>query len=333
MTTEDKLETSPNATSKSGALPPTKRRLLDAAVDIQQVPPAHIDFLHTTMCQVGLPRSRVAGTVFERSNGNSIIRIESGALMLGGKLKDQPLPYGTHPRLVMVYISSEAIRNKSRVVEVGGSTRAFLRRLGISEGGGPRGGLTTFRRQMQALVACRLTLGYSMDGHDTTIYVKPIHRFDAWLQHDENQTTLWPGVMELSQEFYESLKEHAVPLDHRALGALKHSALALDIYCWLAHRLYRIRNHDGLFLSWANLQEQFGQEYNVRKDFTKELRKLLRQVKAVYPAAKFEVVTGGVKFYASPPPIAKTQVVVELPSKGEYVPWKDRTDLLDPKTS
>ena len=299
MTTREKPGTKP----KSGALPLIKRRLLNAAVDIQQDPPAHIDFLHTTMCQVGLPRSRVSGTVFERTNGNSVIRLESGAMMLGGKMKEQPLPYGTHPRLIMVYISSEAIKTKNRVIEVGDSTREFLRRLGISEGGGPRGGLTTFKKQMQALVACRLTLGYSVDGHDTTIYAKPIHRFDAWLPHDENQMALWPGIMELSQEFYDSLKDHAVPLDHRALRALKHSSLALDIYCWLAHRLYRIRNHNGVFLSWGNLQDQFGQEYGDPKNFRRKFNTALRQVKAVYPSSIFEIVTGGMKFYVSPPPI------------------------------
>ena len=151
MTTEEKPATRPKAKPKSGALPPSTRRLLDACVDIQQAQPAEIDYLHTTLCQVGLPRSRVKDRIFERMSGNSSIILESGHLMIRGKMTEQPLPYGTHPRLVMVYISSQAIKNKSRVVEVGDSTREFLRRLGISEGGGPRGGLTTFKKQMQAL--------------------------------------------------------------------------------------------------------------------------------------------------------------------------------------
>ena len=120
--------------------------------------------------------------------------------------------------------------------------------------------------------------------------------------------------MELSQEFYDSLKDHAVPLDHRALGALKHSALALDIYCWLAHRLYRIRSHQGLFLSWSNLQEQFGQEYKDFRNFKKRFLIALRQVRLVYPTAKLTQVPGGVRFWPSPTPIPKTKVIVELPS-------------------
>ena len=208
MTTEDSPNTKP---SKRGALTPTTRRIVNASADIAEAPPLHIDFLHTTMCQVGLPRRRVNGRVFERSSGNSTIRLESGALMLGGKMTEQPLPYGPHPRLVMVYISSQAVRTKSKIVEIGTSTRDFLRRLGISESGGPRGGLTAFKRHMQALAACRLTLGYSENGRDTTISTVPIHKFEAWLQNDDNQMTLWPGVMELSQDFYDSLEEHAVP--------------------------------------------------------------------------------------------------------------------------
>lgn len=31
-------------------------------------------------------------------------------------------------------------------------------------------------------------------------------------------------------DFFDTLINHAVPLDYRALGALKHSAIALDIY-------------------------------------------------------------------------------------------------------
>jgi hypothetical protein len=57
-------------------------------------------------------------------------------------------------------------------------------------------------------------------------------------------------LLELSQEFFDTLAVHAVPLDHRALGALKHSALSLDLYTWLAHRLCRVRKPGGVKLSW-----------------------------------------------------------------------------------
>jgi hypothetical protein len=69
---------------------------------------------------------------------------------------------------------------------------------------------------------------------------------------------------------------------------LRHSALALDAYTWLAHRLCRISRAEGVKLSWANLQDQFGVEYSDRRDFKKKMRSALRMACSVYPAARVE---------------------------------------------
>lgn len=58
-------------------------------------------------------------------------------------------------------------------------------------------------------------------------------------------------MIELTADFNGSLVEYAVPLDARALSALKHSALALDVYSWLAHRLHRVKSANGTRLSWC----------------------------------------------------------------------------------
>ena len=186
--------------------------------------------------------------------------------------------------------------------------RQFLQALGIGDGGGPRGGYTTFRKQMEALAACRLSIGMTTGGRAVTVDAKPIKRFEAWFHNDGDQQTLWPGYLELSNEFYETLQHHAVPLDYRALSALKHSALALDVYTWLAHRLCRVTSPKGTMLSWQNLRDQFGQEYANPKDFKKEFRAVLRQVWLVYPTARIEEVIGGILLKPSPPPIPKTSV-------------------------
>lgn len=119
-----------------------------------------------------------------------------------------------------------------------------------------------------------------------------------------------PGVIELTPEFFESLTQFAVPLDPRALGALKHSALALDVYAWLAHRLHRVKPPNGTFLSYENLRQQFGQEYGEIKDFKREMNKTLRLVHAVYPDARIEKVNGGMKLLPSPSPVPKTSLLM-----------------------
>lgn len=294
-------------------LTPIKRRIINAAVEIQQEPLERVDFLHAVLCQVGMPRRRVEGRIFERKSGYASLLLEAGRLYKRGQWVEQPVPYGTRPRLVMMHICGEALRNRAREVHVGDSMREFLRLLGIDTNGGPRGGYTMFKKQMEALAACRLALGMSLEGRDVTINTQPISRFEAWLHTDGPQRVMWPGVMELSQEFYDTLKNHAVPLDHTALAALKHSALALDLYTWLAHRLRRIAKPQGVKVSWANMKDQFGQEYNDPKNFKKEFREAMRAVLTVYPDAKVSDVPGGLLLKESPPPISDRHVPVLLP--------------------
>lgn len=297
----------------------TARRLLDAREKILNEQPDRTDFLHTVMCQVGMPRRKTDAREFERHCGHTSILLEAGRLWNGKSWVEQPLPYGTPPRLVMVHLSSEAIRTKSRSVEIGDSTRQFLSALGMQPSGGERGGYTMFRKQMEALAACRLSIGMQAEGKVVTVDAKPIKRFEAWLQHDGSQKTLWPGVLELSPEFFDTLARHAVPLDYRAISALKHSALALDVYTWLAHRLCRIDKPAGIMLSWENIRDQFGQEYANSKDFKREFRDILKQVCTVYPDARIEGTPGGLILRPSPPPITRTMVSVPRPVENQPV--------------
>ncbi len=298
------------------ALTRNQQRLLDARDQILNERPDRNDFLHTVMCQVGMPRRATEARTFERTSAGDIsIQLEAGKLWNGKQCGcNSRYPTVQRPGWVMVHMfRRRAIRTQSRRVDVGDSMRQFLLQLGMGDGGGPRGGYTAVRKQVEALAACRLTIGMQDHGKVVTVDAKPIRKFEAWLHQDGSQQTLWPGVMELHPDFYETLTNHAVPLDYRALSALRHSALALDIYTWLAHRLCRIDKFAGVMLSWQNLRDQFGQEYAESRDFKREFRDVLRQVNVVYPDARVEEVDGGIKLYESPPPIPKTSVSFGLP--------------------
>ncbi len=279
-------------------------RLLDTAETIASGdPPDRVDYLHSVLCQVGLPRSRTDAETFERTSGAVSLLVKAGELWNGSEWVKQPLPYGTRPRLALVHVSSEAIRTKSRIIEIGHSVRDFLLKLGADTGGHE---YERFQTQMKALAACEMRLGLG----NNTVKAQPIERFDAWLHVTGEQSTFWPGSLELSQRFFDTLSELAVPMDPRALAALRHSALALDVYTWLAHRLHRVRQPNGTKLSWSNLREQFGQEYSNPKDFKREMIRVLRMVCAVYPDAQVENVVGGILLRSSPPPIPKRAVTV-----------------------
>ena len=290
-----------------------QRRIVDASLTIADLSPEQPEFLHAVLCQVGLPRSRQEKRVFQRASGNASLLLEAGQRSIGlNKWQECPLPYGAQPRLVLYHLCSEAVRTQSNVVDVGGSVSEFLRRVGINFGGKE---FNRFKEQMTALACCRMTLAYiAPNGRLSQMQATPIESFDAWLHPDPSQSAFWPDLIELHPKFFSTLLEHAVPLDPRAIGALQHSALALDVYTWLAHRLCRVRKADGVKLSWANLRQQFGQEYACTKDFKKKFKDALSKVCVVYPDARISDEAGGLRLYPSPPPVPKTQVVVKLPA-------------------
>ena len=91
-----------------------------------------------------------------------------------------------------------------------------------------------------------MTLAMATADGTTQIDAKPIDAFQAWHTNEEGQPALWPGYLRLTDKFFESLMEHAVPLQPEAIGQLQNSAFALDVYSWLAHRLCRVNDRNGV---------------------------------------------------------------------------------------
>ena len=166
----------------SGSTTARMRRLLEASSEIAAEPPSgdNIVFLHSTMCQLGLPRSEVEGSVFERQCGNKALRMTAGYLWDGERFVLQPVPYGSLPRLILPRINAAAKRLGSPEISLGRSGRELLRTLGKDTSGGKKGGYTMLKRQMLALVASRLTLGFNTGERAVTRDSSPIEQIEAW---------------------------------------------------------------------------------------------------------------------------------------------------------
>ena len=294
-------------------LPAIQNRLIGAAVEIDQDDPLEIVYQHSLFCQVVLPRSRPEGRVFERAYRNSSISLEAGKLWDGTRWIEQPLPAGPKPRLALCHLNSEAVKTRCPSVEVDRSARKFMERLGLNTDGGSTYNL--FKREMKALAACRMTLGFGGKEHPVTVDAKPIRRFEAWLAHEKGQPTLWPGVIELSREYFDSLLEHAVPLDPRAVSALAHSAMALDVYSFLARRLFTLEKP--VRVTWHQFHAQFGHEFKDWRNFKQRFIPALRAALLVYPSAKVEEVTGGLLLKPSLPPVHRESVAVSHGLAGQ----------------
>ncbi len=287
-------------------LPAIQRRIIDASVAIEQDDPLGIVYQHSLFCQVALPRSRPESRTFERAYRNGSVKVQAGELWNGWQWVEQPLPAGPKPRLALMHINSQAVKTRSPYIDIGNSCAEFLRRLGLNDQDGRTYRL--FKREMKALAACRMTLGFTEANKAVTLNTQPISRFEAWLTPDDCAPTLWSAELRLSQEYFDSLQKHAVPLDARACGALAHSAIALDIYSFLARRLHSLQKP--VKVTWHQFHEQFGHEYKDWRSFKKEFQPAVRAALTVYLDAKVETVTGGLLLKPSMPPVHDCSVAV-----------------------
>ncbi|MBV8096562.1 MAG: hypothetical protein JO110_25635 [Acetobacteraceae bacterium] len=273
-------------------------------------------FQHTIFCQICLPYRDPGDNVreWECKQGAASLLIEAGRakhpradewIKLG-------LPWGAKPRLILSHLNAEALRQGSPLIEIEGSLRGFVRRLKLDTGGR---NFRIIKDQLSRLSAASIWLGLSRDGHAVTIRSHIVGAFELWFPKDDRQRVLWPSTVRLSQEYFDSLQKYAVPLEEAAISALAHSAMALDIYAWLAQRLHRISAKEPQFIPWAALQQQFGMHYNRVRKFREVFLHTLREVKAVYPAARIGEDLGrdgqptGLTLYNSPSPVPKRSVV------------------------
>jgi Plasmid encoded RepA protein len=217
------------------------------------------------------------------------------------------LPWGTKPRLILAHLNAEAIQKQSPEIEVESSLSAFVKRIrGFQHGREIR----AFKDQLSRLSVALVRLATTHGDRAFQIDTKVVTAFELWPELDERQRVLWPATIKLSLDYFNSLLEHAVPLHECDLAALAHSALALDLYSWLAQRLHRVNPKRPAFIQWPALKQQFGPDYDRMRAFRAKFRVALLQVQARYKEARIDMDECGIRLHNSPPPVTKRLVMV-----------------------
>lgn len=279
-------------------------RLVETAHDLLAAPPTPDDlaFLYSGLCQTALPHKalRRPHDVWERRAGRFALTVVPG--VIGGQYVG--VPYGSRARLIMIFLQSEGMR--SRTVSLGKNLSAFLRSLGLHVSGGPRGNINAVREQSRRIAQCRFTMEWTEatgDGQHTHVRNTAIaDGLALWAAG----TGEWSDTVELSPQFHVLLREHAVPLDKRAVARLAGNSLGLDLYALLAYRLPRLRRE--LHLSWSMLQQQIGTEYSQGRDLARKVRAVLPDVLLGYPHAKIAITSAGLLLNPSRPVIPRDLV-------------------------
>jgi Plasmid encoded RepA protein len=284
-----------------------KNRLHDSALELILKPATIQDamFQHSVLCQTFLPYRNPGDdvTTWEQQQGNVSLAVQSMKAFNPEtqKLEVVGLPYGTKSRLIMAHINSQAIKTQNKTLDIESSLSGFIKTLGLTTDGRT---INDTKDQLRRLTTSIISLGYFSDEKNYQVDLKIVKGFDINFNKDLNKRVNWSSEIILTDDYYNSLMQHAIPLDERALAALSHNAMALDIYAWLAQRLHRISYGTPQFVSWQNLKDQFGGGYKDMKKFKEVFRKTLFFVRLQYQAARLDEDNNkGFILHNSPTPI------------------------------
>jgi Plasmid encoded RepA protein len=290
-----------------------EKTFLDGVIAMKQNPnDVDVVYLARFLIQCTLPHSNPGDVPFwKRKNGDWTLRIQPGL-----DENDQSLgyPYGALPRLVIIWMITQAKRTKSRRLNVGNSLTAFMRELGLDPS---RGHKTSERVRlkdaMRRLFYARMSLfnHRKQDGIEgagwTHMEVAPKGQL-WWNPQDPEQNALWGSWIELGEEFFEAIMESTIPCDMRALRILKRRPLALDLYVlcnWIGANMGSKTKH---WISWDMLAEQLGCNYKCNADMKKEVKAAMRKVKLAHPGLNvgYDNKRGGLVIYPSLPAVPRT---------------------------
>lgn len=261
-----------------------------------------ISFHYVPLIQCSFPHTDPGEvSAFTRKNG----WLE---LTLGTTRPETGLPYGVPARLLTIYCASEAIRTRSPEIYLGQSVHEFLRRLDVPITRGERGSLTVYTHQLLRLIHCTLSIDENIRdgaGRQGLHIRQALFAEEAQLWWDEDHAAGQGSSLMLSPVLFNSILERSAPLATSAIKALRKSPMDLDVYAWLVHRLYHLRQPS--HVTWQQLSDQFGHGYAELRKFRRFFIDSLKRVQAVYPQARLEVSPKGVLLKPSRPHLTRPE--------------------------
>lgn len=293
------------ARGKQGALEAgVERPVVEAAAQYLADEENALGFAYSGWAQCALPHKRLANDAPWSISAERIrLMVEPGRRPVRGAGQEFEwvgVPFGSHARLILLYLQTEALRTSSREVELGSSLRDWLGRIGVSVGGTTG---RSVRDQAERISRCRLTFHIATGSRASGLMNQSIVDRALFIEEgDGSQGRLSLETAKLSEGFYEQLKKHPVPLEEAAIKALSNNAPALDIYLWLAYRLHALAVDR--MVTWKSLKAQFGTGFRELYHFKPRFIGSLALATAVYPAARVDVADEGVVLKPSRPPVA-----------------------------
>jgi len=230
------------------------------AIEVEEAREAGaLGYMSRALVQATMPHRKTEGNEFTRRNGAFTMSLLAPSHV--------GLPYGSIPRLLVSWVTTEAVRTGERELVLGDNLSEFMRELDMVPTGGRWGTVTRLKDQMRRLFASSVTCTYDGDDGFAIESVRVVDSARLWWDpKSPDQTSLWESSLTLGERFFDEITQRPVPIDLRVLKALRRSPLAIDIYCWLTYRMSYLKRVT--VIPWEALQAQFGADYSRTRDFS-----------------------------------------------------------------
>jgi len=221
-------------------------------------------------------------------NGREAVSIRSGFVLdQNGNKEIVGLPFGSLPRLILVWLSSEAVKTQSREIHLGKNMKDFMLKIGMDFfTGGKNGTITRTKEQMLRLFLSSFYVYKDKKTNQITEQFASNFQIakNSNLWWDNDTDSLTQGMVLLDEDFFTKATETIVPIDIRVIKLLKKSPMALDLYCWLTYRFSYLNKETSI--PWKGLINQFGTGYNNSSEgvrgFRRKVEQALRKINTVW---------------------------------------------------
>jgi hypothetical protein len=273
-----------------------ERALVEAAYQVLGEENEGIGFTYSGFALTSLPHKEQQETVWKREGYNLTLVMQSGVDRQGNQVG---LPYGSYARFILLFLQSEAVKTRSREIELGRSMQVWLGRMGLSIGGNS---YRLVKEQAKRISVCRLTF-FGGVGDQEVLRNGAFVEGAITMAGSIDQPSFWQDHVRLDEAFYRALCDHPVPVSETALRAIGPRSMTLDVYIWLAYRLHALKRDTDV--SWAALYAQFGAGFKRLRAFRAQFVESLELALAAYPDASVSIDGRGVVLRPSRPAIAK----------------------------
>lgn len=259
-----------------------------------------LGYMGRALIQATMPHSKVEGNEFVRKNGSFTLTMLAPS--------EIGLPYGSIPRLLTAWMSTEAVRTRQRELVLGRSLSEFMNQLGLTPTGGRWGSITRLKDQMRRLFSSTISYRQENTGGEAGMNIQVAEGWQLWWEpQNPDQAALWESTLLLTPRFFNEIINHPIPLDIRVLKALSRSPMALDIYCWLTYRMSYLKRN--IEIPWGALQLQFGANYandaQGIRNFKRYFLEGLKKIQPLWPSLSAGSSENGLLLKPSQPHIPK----------------------------